>query len=551
MEDSLAAELHVMDVKTGKDLPDVIDRIWGEGSASWLPDDKSFFYTQLAEPKPGVDPMTGQVAKLHVMGTPVDNDPIVLGRADAATWKLAPEEWPGLWQPTGSTWVVVTAGGAHSEMRVGVAKTSELDKTGASKTPWRVVAEYADGIEQAWPHGDRLYMMQYKDAPNRKLVSVPLAKPVLANARVELAEDPAMKIESVIPAKDGMYVMRQMNGLMRLDRLAWKAGAKPEAIALPYEGWIPDAYGDMATEGLFFQVESWLRIGAYYAWNPKKKQLAPAGLASTSNADVSQLVAEETEATSFDGTKVPLTIIHRKSDVASTPHPTLLYAYGGYGAVERPGFSSSRIAWIERGGIYAIAHVRGGGEKGRKWQDDGSREKKMNGVRDFIACAEFLVAKGYTSTKKLAIHGISMGGVLVGRALTERPDLFGVVQLAVGIVNPLRILEAENGANQKLELGDPTTDGGYKSIAEMDPYTHVKPSTAYPAVVFTIGLNDHRVAPWMTAKMAARLQAATTSKRPILVRVDRDAGHGVGSTRDQGFAEKADIWGFFLDQMGE
>ena len=544
-------EMHIMDVKTGKDLPDVIERIWGEGSASWLPDNKSFLYTQLAAPQPGVDPMTGQVTKLHVLGTPVDQDPILLGRQTDATWKLAPEEWPGLWQPAGSTWLVASAGGAHSEMRVGVAKVSELDNSGASKTPWRSVADYADGITQAWPHGDRLYLVQFKDAPNRKIVSVPLAKPVLANARVELAEDPIAKLEWVIPAKDGMYVMRQVGGLMRLDRLAWRAGAKPEPIALPYEGWIPDADGDMERDGLVFQVEGWLRTGTYYAWNPTTKKLAPTGLGSTSTADVSQLVAEETEATSFDGTKVPLTIIRRKSDVAGTPHPTLLYAYGGYGAVERPGFSSSRVAWVERGGIYAIAHVRGGGEKGRKWQDDGSRDKKMNGVRDFIACAEFLISTGYTSTKKLAIHGVSMGGVLIGRALTERPDLFGVVQLAVGIVNPLRILEAENGANQKVELGDPAMEADYKSLVEMDPYTHVKLGTQYPAVVFTIGLNDHRVAPWMTAKMAARLQASTTSKRPILVRVERDAGHGVGSTRDQGFAEKADVWSFFLDQMGE
>jgi prolyl oligopeptidase len=175
----------------------------------------------------------------------------------------------------------------------------------------------------------------------------------------------------------------------------------------------------------------------------------------------------------------------------------------------------------------------------------------MNGIRDFIACGEYLVAKRYTSPAKLAAHGISMGGVLVGRAITERPDLFAVAQLSVGIVNPLRILAAENGANQKGELGDPASEAGYRAIYEMDPYQHVKPSTAYPAVIFTIGLNDHRVAPWMTSKMAARLRASTTSNRPIAIRVDANAGHGIGSSREQVFAERADAWSFMLQQLGD
>jgi prolyl oligopeptidase len=539
--------LHVMDVTTGKDLPDQIDRIWGESAASWLPDSKRFFYTQLAVPQPGVDPMKNQIARLHVLGTPVDRDVTILGRDAGATWKLAPEEWPGLWAPRGSAWIVAYAGGARSEVRVAVAKLAELDTSGASKTPWRIVADYADGIESAIPRGGRLYLTTYKDAPNRKVISVPLAQPALAAARVEIAEDPNATLSGTYAARDALYVLHQAGGLARVSRWPWRG--KPVALALPYEGWAPDLATDLSRDGIVFQLEGWLRPGTYFRYDAK--QLAPAGLASSTTADVSAIIAEEVEATSADGTKVPLSILRRKDAALDGRHPTILYAYGGYGASQTPGFSASRVAWIERGGVYAIAHVRGGGEKGRRWQDDGSRDKKLNGVRDFIACAEYLVAKKYTAPARLAIHGVSMGGVLVGRALTERPDLFGAAQLAVGIVNPLRILEAENGANQKGELGDPTTEAGYRAIAEMDPYLHVAAGTAYPAVIFTIGLNDHRVAPWMTSKMAARLAASTTSKRPVLVRVDTKAGHGVGSTREQGFAERADVWSFFLSTFGE
>ncbi|NVB77504.1 MAG: S9 family peptidase [Kofleriaceae bacterium] len=542
--------LHIMDVATGQDLPDQIERIWGEGSANWLPDGKSFFYSQMAVPEAGVDPMTNMTALWHQLGQPVAKDVVILDHAGNNTWKLAPEEFPGLWSSPGSEWVVADSGGAHSEVRIGVAKLSELDKTGRGLTPWRIVADYTDGVEAAVVHGDRLYLKTYKDAPNRKVISVPLANPDLKNARVEIPEDPTATLGWIPPARDGLYVVHQRDGLARLSRMPWKGG-KLEPIKLPYEGWTPDVATDHLQDGITFQVEGWLRTGTYYTYDPKTKKLSPTGLASTTTADTSQLVADEVEATSADGTKVPLSILHRRDIALDGSHPTILYAYGGYGAVEHPGFSSSRVAWVERGGVYAIAHVRGGGEKGRKWQDDGSRDKKMNGVRDFIACAQYLVDKKFTAPGKLAAHGISMGGVLVGRALTERPDLFAVVQLAVGIVNPLRILAAENGANQKTELGDPSTEAGYKQILEMDPYAHVAPNTAYPAVIFTVGLNDHRVAPWMTSKMAARLRASTTSGKPIMIRVDADAGHGIGSTRDQAFAEKADVWGFMLDQMGE
>ena len=228
-----------------------------------------------------------------------------------------------------------------------------------------------------------------------------------------------------------------------------------------------------------------------------------------------------------------------------------MWGYGGYAISETPWFSPTVPAWLERGGVYAVCHVRGGGEKGEAWHRDGMREKKMNGIRDLVACGEWLVAHGYTKSARMAAAGGSMGGVLIGRTITERPDFFAAAHIAVGIVNPLRLKQAENGENQLDEVGSPDDEAGLKGLYEMDPYAHVKSGEKYPAVVFTVGLHDGRVAPWMTAKMAARLQASTTSDKPVLVRVDADAGHGVGSTRDQAYAERADVWSFFLQQFGE
>jgi prolyl oligopeptidase len=493
--------------------------------------------------------MTNMVARLHVLGQPIDKDPVILGRDATATWKLAPEEWPWVWQPRGSQWLVVGAGGARPEFRVGVAKLSQLDASGASKTPWRIVADYGDGIEDTQVRGDRLYLLSTKDAPNRRVLSVPLGKPELAKARVEIPEDPDATLVGIYGARDALYMLHRVNGLARVSRWPWRG--KPEALSLPYEGWAHDFTYASDRDGITFQIETWLRTGTYFTYDPKTKKLSPHGLASTSTLDVSKLAAVEVEATSADGTKVPLSILSRADRQVGAPQPAIVYGYAAYGVSETPGFSASRLAWVERGGVYAICHGRGGGERGRKWQDGGSRENKLKGVQDFLACAQYLVDNGYTTKGKLAGIGYSMGGVLAGRAMTLQPELFAAVWLGAPIVNPLRILAAENGANQKGELGDPTTEAGYRSIAAMDPYATAKPGVAYPAVIFTVGLNDHRVAPWMASKLASRLLAGTTSKRPILVRVDGAAGHGIGNTRDQVFAERADIYSFFLAQFGE
>jgi prolyl oligopeptidase len=387
--------------------------------------------------------------------------------------------------------------------RVAVARVADLDRKGTSKTPWKIVADYPDSVENTVVHGNRLYVQTYKDAPNRKVISVPLDAPVLANARLEVAEDPAATLAWFAPARDALYFVHDSGGRARLPRWAWTG--KPATLPLPLDGWIGEGATDVLRDGITFELEDWLHIGQFYQYELATKQVAPAGFGMTSPADVSLLAI--TEVDRGGGVKVPLSILYRKDIALDGSHPTIVYGYGAYGASEHPGYDATRIAWLERGGVLAIAHVRGGGEKGRTWQNDGSRENKLDGVRDLIACGEYLVDKKYTSRTKLAAEGGSAGGILIGRATTDRPEVFAAAHIAVGMINPLRILAADNGADQIAEVGDPRIEAGYKQIYAMDPYQHVLPSTAYPAVLFTAGLNDHRVAPWMTAKMAARLPA--------------------------------------------
>jgi prolyl oligopeptidase len=540
--------LHVLDVATGKDLPDAIERVWGEASAEWLPDGTGFFYSQLAAPRDGVDPMLDQTVHLHRLGEPVDQDVLVIAGADSA-FPLARDEFVGVFVPAGTKWMVANAGGARNEVRYAIAKLSDLDRTGAGKTPWKTVATYEDGVEGLTIHGDRVYVQSFRDASNRRLLSVPVARPDLAKAKVELAEDAEVTLTGFAVAKDGLYVRQMVAGLAHLLRKPWKG--KATAIALPFDGWLDDFASDPERPGVTFDLVGWTQPNAYYAYDPKTKQVEPTGIAAATNADFTSIVADEVDVTSADGTAVPLSIVHAKDLPLDGSHPALVYAYGGYGSSQTPSFNPVRLAWLERGGVFAVCHVRGGGEKGHQWQVDGTHEHKMNGVHDFEACGQYLVDHGFTTAARLFAQGGSMGGILIGRVITDRPDLFAAANIGVGMVNPLRILAAENGANQKAELGDPETEDGFRSILEMDPYQHVADGTPYPAVLFTVGLNDNRVAPWMTAKMAARLQAATSSARPVLIRIDADAGHGIGSTRDQAFAERADIYSFFLATAGD
>lgn len=232
-------------------------------------------------------------------------------------------------------------------------------------------------------------------------------------------------------------------------------------------------------------------------------------------------------------------------------NPTLLEGYGGYGYSFTPYFDPTRLAWHEKGGIYAVCHVRGGGEYGEEWHLAAKGATKPNTWRDFIACAHYLIERGYTSTARLGGEGVSAGGILIGRTFTSQPELLAAAIDKVGVSDTLRFEQTQNGATNIPELGTVKTEDGFKALMEMSTYAHIKDGTAYPAVLFETGMNDPRVDPWEMAKMTARLQAATASGKPVLLRVDYAGGHGMmGATKEQVYEQLADEWSFLLWQFG-
>jgi prolyl oligopeptidase len=300
---------------------------------------------------------------------------------------------------------------------------------------------------------------------------------------------------------------------------------------------------------LLFQSQSFVEPSTWYRYDPSSGQLKKTALFQTAPASFSDVEVIRQFAISKDGTRVPMNILRRKGTKLDGNNPTLLTGYGGFGVSQSPGFSLRRRLWLDHGGVWVIANLRGGSEFGESWHEQGRLTKKQNVFDDFIACAESLIKAKYTSPEKLAIEGGSNGGLLMGAALTQRPDLFRAVVSHVGIYDMLRVETFPNGAFNVTEFGTVKERDQLRALYAYSPYHHVKDGTDYPAVLFLTGANDGRVDPMNSRKMTARLQAATHSERPVFLRTSSGSGHGIGTALNERIEQDADVFAFLFDQL--
>ncbi len=391
------------------------------------------------------------------------------------------------------------------------------------------------------------YLLNHKNASRFKVILVQLPKGTVAEAKVVLPASDAV-LQRIAVARDGLYVRAIEGGIGRVRKLDFTSN-RVEEVPLPFDGAVEEFVTDPTRPGVVFKIQGWTQSPRYLKYVPQTHTVVDTGAIPPATADFSNIEAVEVKAIAIDGTAIPLSIVHKRGLVRDGSAPTLLTGYGAYGSIEEPSFDASRLAWLARGGVYAVAHVRGGGEYGEDWHRAGMKLAKSNTIDDFIACAEYLVAQGYSSPKRLAGAGWSAGGITIGGAITRRPDLFGAAIDGVGVSDNLRAETMVGGRENTEEFGSVKTKEGFEGLYAMSAYHHVKDGVAYPAVLLITGINDARVAPWQSAKMAARLQAATSSQRPILLRVDYDSGHGAGTTRSQRNEELADEYSFLLWQM--
>lgn len=537
--------LHLFEVATGRQLDDVVPRVQyptGGGSAAWTPDGKGLYYTRYpqGQERPPADVNFYQQVWYHQIGTPIAQDKYVIG-----------QEFPRV----AETFLSTTEDGRYllADVAYGDGGDHAFYLRGPGQTAWTRLADFADGVRSVVLGRDgRWYAIVLKGSPRGRVVAGSLDAPSLAKAKL-LVPESEMTVSALTPAASRLYVEYLAGGPQELH--AFTLDGRPlgrigaEAVATAMAG--PTLEGDE----LLFASQSYVSPLAWYRYRPTSQQPDPAPVKTPlseapRDVDLGDVEVRREFATSKDGTKVPVNIVFKKGLKLDGKSPLLLTGYGGFSIPMQPRFSLRTAFWLRHGGVFVVANLRGGGEFGEEWHVQGNLTRKQNVFDDFIASAQYLIDKGYTSPARLAIEGGSNGGLLMGAVLTQRPEMFRAVVGHVGVYDMLRVELSPNGAFNVSEFGSVKDPAQFKALHAYSPYHRVVEGTAYPSVFLLTGMHDGRVEPHNTLKMAARLQAAGTSGRPVLLRVAGDAGHGQGMALSSMIEQDADVFAFLFDQLG-
>jgi prolyl oligopeptidase len=537
-----SGDLTIFDVATMKPVGEPIPRVQGGtagGSMAWTGDGSGFWYTRYPREgeRPAADLPFYQQVWFHRIGTPASSDVKELGDElpRIAEVKLGAKE--------DGKWVL-------AQVKNGDGGDVELWLRPGGKGAWRRISRLEDkAIDGEFGDGPELFLLSLGGAPRGKVLRLPLPPPArepLAAAKVVIPPGDD-SIRDVVAARDRLYVTYQAGGPSRLAMFTLAGKGLGDVPILPVStvGQVAPVKG----RGILFQNTSWVDPVAWYAFDPKDGKVSKTKLATVSPVDLSGAEAVRGFATSKDGTKVPVDVIRMKGTKLDGSNPAILYGYGGYGLSQTPVFSPLRALWLKNGGVYATAILRGGAEFGDAWHLAGNLTRKQNVFDDFIASAEWLVKEGYTRPERLGILGGSNGGLLVNAALTQHPRAFRAAASLVGISDMIRVETTANGAFNVTEFGTVKDAEQFQALYAYSPYHHVVEGARYPAVLLTAGEGDPRVDSWHAKKMAARLQEATTSGLPVVLRIS-GWGHGIGSSRDETIAQQADVWAFFFAELG-
>jgi len=555
------AAAHIIEVATGKELADVVPRVnfaTAGGSIAWKADNSGFYYTRYpqGDERPVEDANFYQQVYFHKLGTDPKQDTYVIGKDFPRIAEIQ------LHTSDDGEWLLASVANGDG----GQFAHYLMDSDGK----WTQFTRFEDGIVSVKFGVDpALYLLSRKDAPRGQILRLPLSHPDLAQAKVVVPQTPGgaaetdrASIENFVPTWDHLYVIDIVGGPSRVRVFGRKASERGQRGAPPaFEpmGEVPlplvSSVGQMVPAGggdVLFLTSTFLNPPAWYRFDAAEGKAVPTALVQTSPIHFDDAEVVRDFAVSKDGTRVPVSIIRLKGTKLDGSNAVLLSAYGGYGVSTKPGFvgSSGRI-WLDQGGVLVRANLRGGGEYGEEWHLAGNLTRKQNVFDDFLACAQYLIDQKYTSPAHLAILGGSNGGLLMGAAFTQRPDLFRAVVSYVGIYDMLRVELDPNGAFNITEFGTVKDPDQFKALYAYSPYHHVKDGTAYPAILMPTGENDHRVNPMQSRKMIARLQAADSSGHPILLRTSSSAGHGlIGASLDEAVEQNADVYSFLFDQLG-
>ena len=531
-------EWRIMNVETGEHLSDTLPPN-RQGGLAWLADNSGFFYQRYPAPEAGAElRAANRFPKIyfHKLGTPISDDKVIYERNDDGELTSG-----GLVTEDGKWYVIFTSKGTQ---RMNEVHFKDLSRPDSPIIP--LVAERTASWSFVGNDGPVFYFRTDKDAERGKLVSVN----VLARARIwkEVIPQAAETLNGV-QMINNQFVANYLKDAYTKIKIFDKEGKHVRDVELPGIGSAGGFGGKQTDTETFYTFSSYNAPPTIYHYDMKTGQSKLFRQAQV-KFNPSEYEVKQVFYTSKDGTRVPMFITHKKGLKLDGSNPTILYGYGGFNISQTPGFSVSRIVWMEMGGIYAVANIRGGAEYGKEWWANGAVLKKQNTFDDFIAAGEFLIKNKYTSNKKLAIQGGSNGGLLVGAVLNQRPDLFGAALPAVGVMDMVRFTEFTVGAFWKSDYGDPKKPDEFKVLYSYSPLHNIKPGTKYPATLVTTADTDDRVFPAHSFKYAAALQAAQAGEAPVLIRIETKAGHGAGKPTAKVIEEQADIYGFLFKNLG-
>ncbi len=544
-EDSV---LRVLAVDTRRDLSIEIGRARFNRELAWHPDGRSFYYAAYPDAaQPGRRFANIRVYR-HALGRENTRDEIVFAPGVGGARDVPEFVFPSLHVPAESRYAYAIArDGVRREIAVHVAQQRDL---AAGKPRWRKIVGPQDEVLSVAAFREELYLLTRHGAPRHRVVRMK-GNADFSAARVVVPEGDVV-IQEMALAKDAIYLRNNLGGVDRLERapLGLLGIKAPEFLRIPFDNAISQLVTDPRVAGAILRLQGWIEPPQVVQVEARSGNVRKLPIQPPPTVDFGEMDEVRLYAPGHDGTRIPVTLVYRKSTTLTGQNPTLLVGFGAFGETIAPVFDPARLAWLERGGIYAIAHVRGGGEFGEPWIQGGRRATKMNTVMDFLSVAGFLVSYGFTNPSRLAIEGATAGAIPVGGALARRPDLFAAMVGRVPVMDMVRYERMALGPSQVPEFGSAAGAAGVEQLRGISAYHQVKDGTPYPAVLLTAGMVDPRVEAWQPAKMAARLQAASSSGKPVLLRVD-PAGDSAGRARASREAELADIYSFVLWQMGE
>jgi len=543
---SESGDLHVVDAGTGDSVEEVIPRVNGGtagGDLAWTTDGSGFFYTRYPRSGERADEDLSfyQQVWFHRLGSAQDDDRYELG-----------DDFPRIAETRLQT--DSSSGRLLATVQYGDSGRFEhhLREPDAN---WRRLTRYEDQIVQARfaPDGS-LFLISRFDAPKGKLLKLDHDLRTISEAETIVDESSDTIVHDfygsspMVVTSSRVYLTYQLGGPSTIRSFDHRGApqAGPDVLPVSSVGQIVPLPGDV----ILYSNRSYLQPPAWYRFDPGKGSTETTALVVESPVDFSDTEVVRETATSKDGTEVPLTVLRLKGTELDGSNPTLLTGYGGFGISLRPRFEPLARTWIEQGGVVAIANLRGGGEFGEAWHQAGMLTNKQNVFDDFAAAMQHLIATGYTSEDLLAIRGGSNGGLLMGAMITQHPARCRAVMSAVGIYDMLRVELSSNGAFNIPEYGSVKEPDQFQALYAYSPYHNVADGTSYPAVLFLTGANDPRVDPMQSRKMTARLQAATASGHPILLRTSDDTGHGGGTPLNARIDELTDVYAFLFNELG-